>query len=41
MELLKLKILDAEGQTLMTAPGTEQVSLVYMNAYKPGDRVAL
>lgn len=41
MELLKLKILDAEGQTLMTAPGAEQVSLVYMNAYKPGDRVAL
>ena len=41
MELLKLKILDAEGQTLMTAPGAEQVSLVYMNAYTPGDRVAL
>ena len=25
----------------MTAPGAAQVSLVYMNAYKPGDRVAL
>ena len=41
MELLKLKILDTDGQTLMTAPGAAQVSLVYMNAYKPGDRVAL
>ena len=41
MELLKLKILDTDGLTLMTAPGAEQVSLVYMNAYKPGDRVAL
>ena len=41
MELLKLKILDTDGQTLMTAPGAAQVSFVYMNAYKPGDRVAL
>ena len=41
MELLKLKMLDTDGNTLLTAPGAEQVSLVYMNAYKPGDRVSL
>ena len=41
MELLKLKMLDTDGNTLLTAPGAGQVSLVYMNAYKPGDRVSL
>ena len=41
MEPIKLKILDAEGHTLLTRPAAETVSLVYMNAYQPGDRVAL
>ena len=41
MELIKLKLLDTDGMTLLTAPAAEQVSLVYMNAYKPGDRVSL
>ena len=41
MEPIKLKILDAEGHTLLTCPAAETVSLVYMNAYQPGDRVAL
>ena len=41
MELLKLKMLDTDGMTLLTAPAAGQVSLVYMNAYKPGDRVSL
>lgn len=41
MELIKLKFLDAKGDTLLTAPGGGQVSLVYRNTYRPGDRVAL
>ena len=41
MELIKLKLLDTDGMTLLTAPAAGQVSLVYMNAYKPGDRVSL
>ena len=32
MELIKLKLLDTDGMTLLTAPAAEQVSLVYMNA---------
>ena len=40
-ELIKLKILDAAGRTLLTAPAAERVSLVYNSAYRPGDRVAL
>ena len=34
MELIKLKLLDTDGMTLLTAPAAGQVSLVYMNAYK-------
>ena len=41
MELIKLKLLDTDGMTLLTGPAAGQVSLVYMNAYKPGDRVSL
>lgn len=41
MEQIKLKILDEVGHTLLTAPAGENVSLVYCNAYKPGDRVSL
>lgn len=41
METIKLKILDKTGLTLLTAPAAESVSLVYMNAYNPGDRIAL
>ena len=40
-ETVKLKILDAAGRTLLTAPAAERVSLVYNAAYRPGDRVAL
>ena len=40
-EPIKLKILDAEGRVLLTAPAAERVSLVYANRYKSGDRVAL
>ena len=40
-EPIKLKILDADGRVLLTAPEAEQVRLVYANTYKPGDRVAL
>ena len=40
-EPIKLKILDAAGRVLLTAPAAEQVSLVYANTYAPGDRVAL
>lgn len=40
-EPIKLKILDAEGRTLLTAPAAERVSLVHNSAYQPGDRVAL
>ena len=40
-EPIKLKILDAAGRTLLTAPAAERVSLVYNSAYQPGDRVAL
>lgn len=41
LEAIKLKILDAGGRVLLTAPAAERVSLVYSNTYKPGDRVAL
>lgn len=41
METIKLKVLDEAGHTLMTCPAAEQVSLVYTNAYCPGDRIAL
>lgn len=40
-ETLKLKVLDEAGHTLLTCPAGEDVSLVYTNAYRPGDRVAL
>ncbi len=40
-EVIKLKVLDAQGHTLMTCGAGENVSLVYTNAYTPGDRVAL
>ncbi len=40
-EVIKLKILDAKGHTLMTCEAGEHVSLVYTGAYQPGDRVAL
>lgn len=41
METIKLKVLDEAGHTLMTCDAAKQVSLVYTNAYQPGDRVAL
>ena len=41
MELIKLKILDEAGTTLLTCPAGEQLSLVYRAAYRPGDRVSL
>ena len=41
METIKLKVLDEAGHTLMTCKADESVSLVYTNAYRPGDRVAL
>ena len=41
METIKLKILDEVGHTLMTCDADTNVSLVYTNSYKPGDRVAL
>lgn len=40
-EPIKLKILDAAGRTLLTAPAGEQVRLVYNSPYQPGDRAAL
>lgn len=41
METIKLKVLDVPGHTLLTCNAAQQVSLVYTNAYCPGDRVAL
>lgn len=41
MEKIKLKVLDRAGHTLLTAPAEQQVSLVYCNAYQPGDRISL
>ena len=41
METIKLKVLDQAGHTLMTCPGSQEVSLVYTGAYQPGDRIAL
>ena len=40
-QAIKLKILDAAGHTLLTAPAGPRAALVYANTYKPGDRVAL
>ena len=40
-EPIKLKILDAAGRTLLTAPAGPRISLVYNSAYCPGDRIAL
>ena len=40
-EPIKLKILDAVGRTLLTAPAGSRVSLVYNSSYQPGNRVAL
>ena len=39
--ILDVGLPDTDGMTLLTAPAAGQVSLVYMNAYKPGDRVSL
>lgn len=41
METIKLKVLDEIGHTLMTCNADTEVSLVYTNEYKPGDRIAL
>lgn len=41
MEKIKLKVLDQAGHTLLTAPADQQVSLVYCNAYQPGDHICL
>ena len=41
METLKLKVLDQSGHTLMTCDADDSVSLVYTNAYQPGDRIAI
>ena len=41
METIKLKILDEVGHTLMTCDADTNVSLVYTNCYKPGDRVEI
>lgn len=41
MELIKLKVLDEGGTTLLTCPAAQQLSLVYRAAYRPGDRVSL
>ena len=41
METIKLKVLDEAGHTLMTCNADTQVSLVYTNCYRPGDRIAL
>lgn len=40
-ETIKLKILDEAGHTYMTCDAGRRVSLVYTNAYVPGDRIAL
>lgn len=41
MEQLKLKVLTQQGHTLMTSAEGQSASLVYTNAYQPGDRIAL
>ena len=41
MELIKLKVLDKVGTTLLTCPAAEQVSLVYRAEYCQGDRITL
>lgn len=41
METIKLKVLNQTGHTLMTCRADQEVSLVYTNAYQPGDRIAL
>lgn len=41
METVKLKVNNKAGLTLLTCPAAEAVSLVYMNAYEPGDFIAL
>lgn len=41
METIKLKVLDKDGRTRMTCEAAENVSLVYANAYQPGDFIAL
>ena len=41
MELIKLKVLDEGGTTLLTCPAARQLSLVYRAAYRPGDRISL
>ena len=41
MELIKLKLLDTDGMTLLTTPAAGHVSLLYMNAYKTAARLSL
>lgn len=41
MEKIKLKVQDQAGNTLLTAPADQQVSLVYCHAYQPGDTICL
>lgn len=42
MQTIKLKVLDAEGHTLMTcAESDAEVSLVYTHEYRSGDRIIL
>ena len=40
-EIIKLKVLDNTGHTLMTCNADNSVSLVYTNEYREGDRIAL
>lgn len=40
-EIMKLKVLDEGGRTLMASPAERDVSLVYSAPYRPGDRIAL
>ena len=41
MQSIKLKILDAQGHTLLTCHEAEEVSLVYTHEYCPGDKIVL
>lgn len=41
METIKLKVLTADGHTLLTCNAAQNVSLVYTAAYNPGDKLAL
>lgn len=41
MELIKLKIIDGSGRTLLTRPAAQQLNLVYLAEYRKGDYIAL